>query len=692
MKKISICLVVMLVMSMIAGTMVSANDVKKSNFENPFENELSQTHTVLGEFGTATWCGYCRYAHGALKALFVGGWHDFYYISLVDDMNVNAEERIDEYGISGYPTVWWDGDYTSNVGAGSIPSAMAAYNSSIISCGNRNVDDIDVDISVVWQGSATMSITVTVDNNEASSYSGYLRCYVTEAESSLNWKDTGGVLYTFAFLDYAFEQSISISAGGTWSDTVTWDGADYNNGYGTDFDMITEDNTYIIASVYASQFGYVDETAGVLVGGNSAPNEPSAPDPEDGATDVSVNPTLSWEGGDPQWFDHVTYDVYFEANDPTPDVLVSEDQNETTYEPDTLEFDTTYYWKIDAEDNNGATASGPVWSFTTRGNQAPNAPSDPDPADGETDIAIDKILGWTGGDPDGDDVTYDVYFGDSSPPPKVKSNQSGETYNPPGTLDFETNYYWRIVAWDEFGYSSEGSEWSFTTEENVPPNEPSDPDPADGATDVSIYATIWWTGGDQNSGDKVKYDIYFGTTSPPPKVESNQTAEAYQPDTMELATTYYWQIVAWDSGELTTSGDIWQFTTELEPNDPPNKPEIQGPPAGNFNEEYDYTFSATDPENHDVFLWIEWGDGDIVEWAGPYSSGEDFTLSHTWTEKGTYKLKVKAKDIKEAESEWAELEVMMPKNKGINFNFPLLNWLFEHFPNVFPIFRQLFGL
>jgi len=692
MKKITLCLVGMLVLSMFAGSMVSANQVKKTNIENPFENELTQTHTVLGEFGTATWCGYCKYAHGALKALFKGQWHDFYYVSLVDDKNINAENRIDEYGISGFPTVWWDGNYVQNVGSGSIPGAMAAYNSSIETCGSRDVADIDLDISVTWQGSATMSITVTVDNNEVSSYSGYLRCYVTEIESSMGWYDSGGVLYTFPFLDYAFEQSISIPAGGTWSDTVTWDGADYNDGHGNSFDVITEDNTYIIASVFASQYGYVDETAGVMVGDNEAPYAPSDPDPEDEETEVHVNPTLSWEGGDPQWFDPVFYDVYLEADDPTPDVLVSENQNQTKYNPSTLEFDTTYYWQIVAEDDSGATTSGPIWSFTTRGNEAPNEPSNPDPEDGETDVAIDKILSWTGGDPDGDDVTFDVYFGVNSPPPKVKSNQSDKTYNPPGTLDFDTDYYWRIVAWDEFSYSSTGPEWSFSTEENLPPNEPSEPDPEDGETDVSIGVTLWWTGGDPNSGDIVKYDVYFGTNNPPPKVTSNQSSEAYDPDTMDLNTTYYWQIVSWDKEGLTKSGNIWQFTTELEPNDPPYAPKIQGPKSGKYKEEHEFSFQATDPEGSKVWLWIEWGDGNVVEWYGPYNSGEEFNLSHSWPDKGTYTMKAKAKDNKGAESGWTYFEVIMPKNKPFIFNFPLLNWLFERFPNIFPFLRQFFNI
>ena len=105
-------------------------------------------------------------------------------------------------------------------------------------------------------------------------------------------------------------------------------------------------------------------------------------------------------------------------------------------------------------------------------NQPPNTPSNPSPSNGATDVDIDSNLSWTGGDPDsGDTVTYDVYFGTSSSPPKVSGNQSGTAYDP-GTMSYETKYYWKIVAWDNHGNSSSGAIWSFTTEEAISPPPP----------------------------------------------------------------------------------------------------------------------------------------------------------------------------------------------------------------------------
>lgn len=692
-RKAIFCIVFMLVFSSAAGSLISAELENKSSpgkIGNP-----DYTHNVLGEFGTATTCGYCIYAHGALKNLYSGGSYPFYYISLVTNKNTHAYDRAkNDYNVYGYPTLWWDGGYLVNVGASSVPGAQSTYASSITSCGSRAVSDIDLSLDVDWLGpvspspedSATdvevdvnlswsnsaMNITVGIDNNEGATYDGHLRVYVTEVVSSMGWYDAGGELYTFPFLDYAFDEDINLGAGSSWDETTEWNGKDYNNGYGDDFGIITQDNTMVIAAVFNDEWHqgysrppssnpfdayYVDETEGCL-----------------GGTDT-----------DPK-----TYDVYFGDSSPPP--LVANNISNLYYIPGTLDLDTNYYWKIIVWDSQGSSISSPIWSFTTRGNDAPYTPSDPQPEDGETDVDIDVSLSWTGGDPDEDEVTYDVYFGDSTPPPKVKSNQTSTTYDPPGELDFDTTYLWKIVAWDPFNYSSAGQIWSFTTEENLPPYKPSNPDPEDEESDVTINSDLSWTGGDPNSGDSVTYEIYFGMTNPPPLIESDYIFTKYYLDTLELDTTYYWQIIAWDSQDLSTSGDIWCFTTESVPNQPPGKPTINGPLSGKCKEKHEYKFLATDPEGEDIFYYIEWGDGDIEEWIGPHKSGEEVIIDHIWSEEETYEVRAKAKDIHDDESDWNSLKVTIPKNTPFNFHFKLLNWLFKQSPLFQSILQQILGI
>ena len=131
--------------------------------------------------------------------------------------------------------------------------------------------------------------------------------------------------------------------------------------------------------------------------------------------------------------------------------------------------------KIDTDQNaifeNGGNTSIDL-TISSITNNPPNIPYNPSPEDGATDISRATDLSWTGGDPDGDPVTYDVYFEISSPPEKVSSNQSLTIYDPPGQMAYNTTYYWRIVAWDNHSARSASDEWSFTTASNRPPNKP----------------------------------------------------------------------------------------------------------------------------------------------------------------------------------------------------------------------------
>ena len=95
-------------------------------------------------------------------------------------------------------------------------------------------------------------------------------------------------------------------------------------------------------------------------------------------------------------------------------------------------------------------------------NQPPNTPGNPSPSTGSTNQPINTTLSWQGGDPDGDTVVYGVCFGTQTTPPLVSNDQTQTTYNP-GTLKHNTTYYWRIVATDNHGSSTQSSIWQFTT-------------------------------------------------------------------------------------------------------------------------------------------------------------------------------------------------------------------------------------
>jgi len=126
-------------------------------------------------------------------------------------------------------------------------------------------------------------------------------------------------------------------------------------------------------------------------------------------------------------------------------------------------------------------------------------------------------------------------------------------------------------------------------------------------------------------------------------------------------------------------------------NQRPTAPLINGPTNGKAGIEYDYTFTATDPDDDDVYYYIDWGDDTFEKWIGPYSSGKEVIVGHSWSKEGIYTIKARAKDIHGTIGDWGTLEVTMPRNK-VAMNNQLIQKLLQHFSNVFPLLKQLLRL
>ena len=158
------------------------------------------------------------------------------------------------------------------------------------------------------------------------------------------------------------------------------------------------------------------------------------------------------------------------------------------------------------------------------------------------------------------------------------------------------------------------------------------------------------------------------------------------------------RIVEYDNNRIievnSTGAIIWSYTTALNqpndvetvPNQPPTDPIILGPNSGFINIPYYYIFQASDPAGHTIYLMIDWGDGNISEWLGPFLPDVPISRPHIWTTQGAYTIQAKVKDICGIESNWTKLFVNMPRNKVINT--PFLKFL-DKYPNLFPLLRLL---
>jgi len=276
----------------------------------------------------------------------------------------------------------------------------------------------------------------------------------------------------------------------------------------------------------------------------TVPGRASNPSPAHAATDVSVGADLSWIAG----VGATSRNIYFGTANPPPFVA---NQTSTVYDPDSgscgwnnletmaghwlalcppgdcagadingdgtvdmkdfavlaqqwlraagLEPNTTYYWRVDELNSDGA-VTGDLWSFMT---ESPFA-KDPLPADGTAELpAAGLTLSWTAPQ---SAASHNVYFGTSNPPPFAAS-QTSTQYAVLNT-QYGTAYYWRI---DEvLGLKSyTGPVWSFSTI-----GEPND------------YLTGWWKL-DETSGTTASDASGQGCTGT--LVESTANSLTWQP-------------------------------------------------------------------------------------------------------------------------------------------------------------------
>ncbi|MFH1718285.1 MAG: hypothetical protein ABIF19_13105 [Planctomycetota bacterium] len=290
------------------------------------------------------------------------------------------------------------------------------------------------------------------------------------------------------------------------------------------------------------------------------------PTPANGAMNLDTWVNLTWLPGDFA----VSHDVYLgdnfdDVNDGTPDSPVFRGNQTSTMfmagfpgfaYPDGLVPGTTYYWRIDEinEAEPNSPWKGDVWSFYL----PPKTAYNPDPADGAEFVDLDATFTWT---PGYGAKLHTVHIGtnfDDVNNAAGGAPQGPATYKP--SLELEKVYYWRVDEFDAVA-THKGDIWGFTT-----PGAAGSLQPANGATDVQINATLNWT----PATTATSHDVYFGTdadavqnaTTASPEYKGNKAAgaESHDPGKLVWHSDYYWRVDAvYSTGAV--KGLVWSFMT-----------------------------------------------------------------------------------------------------------------------------------
>ncbi len=314
------------------------------------------------------------------------------------------------------------------------------------------------------------------------------------------------------------------------------------------------------------------------------------PDTGDTAThyQVQVNTSSDFTGTSMWDSTKTLFGTALDINDRSPDI---------SYNGSTLQWSSTYYWRIKFWDNNDFNNEGP-WStggqFTT--NYKPNQPSTPytsgsaNPVKTTLTPTFSAIFSDTDAPDTGDSYQIQVntssdFTGTSmwdstktafSPVINNNTRSSNITYNG-SSLVAGTQYFWRIMFWDNNDLESI---WS-TTSNFITAGPPQNPSAllTEGRTNpVTIVAgypnfSAFYT--DPNGDSATYYEIeinssatftgtvMWDTGKTATSITSNTRSPDYTYDGVPLTDTnnvYYWRIRFWDSDDTVSD---WSSTAQF---------------------------------------------------------------------------------------------------------------------------------
>ncbi len=203
-----------------------------------------------------------------------------------------------------------------------------------------------------------------------------------------------------------------------------------------------------------------------------------------------------------------------------------------------------------------------IKEITTLATPGPTKKADnPNPPDGAVMISSTRLQ-WKAADVA---ASHNVYLGTIAilGTADYQGRQQVNSYvHTPGFVS-QTTYFWRIDAVEADGVTIHtGDVWSFTTG----PAKAFNPNPRDGNSGTATNSDLTWTAG----VGAAAHDVYFGTKQADVAAGAsstfirNQTANSYDPVTMQNDTAYYWRIDEIEANGTKHNGDVWRFRTVAE--------------------------------------------------------------------------------------------------------------------------------
>ncbi|MCI0707642.1 MAG: FG-GAP-like repeat-containing protein [Ignavibacteriae bacterium] len=318
---------------------------------------------------------------------------------------------------------------------------------------------------------------------------------------------------------------------------------------------------------------------------------PELTSPVDSAGGLPTSVTLSWNPADSATFYHLQ--VASDANFVT--VVVDKDSiSNTSYNVAGLANATTYWWRVQGKNPDGASAYSNARNFTTQV-AIPVAPVLISPANAAANRPKALTFTWNAV-PDAQIYRLQVSLDSLFSSIVVDHDSLSLTSDSISTLAYNTTYYWRVRAENTTGASPYSAAYRFTTGAafvGIPQLQ----SPADGATDLSTSLMLSWNAADSATF----YQLQVATDSNFTALVVSQdsiVATSHQVADLANSTTYWWRVQGKTTGGVSDFSTVRSFTTIMAM---PGTPALTAPVNNAINQPTALVLTWDDAQNAQTY-------------------------------------------------------------------------------------------
>lgn len=302
----------------------------------------------------------------------------------------------------------------------------------------------------------------------------------------------------------------------------------------------------------------------------------------------------------------------------------------------------------------------------------------------EGDPGEELSFAFTTNDPEGDEIWLYVDWDDGTDSGWIGPYDSGEEVILTHIYHFSGFFTIEAESKDIWDDSSSSYHEVNIGDTSKPPDKPIISGPESGSVEIEYKFTFISTDYDD---DDLYYFVDWGDNS-------NTGWIGPYPSGQEIYIMNSW-IIKGDYEITAKAKDINDVESEWSSkqirigNEAPIVPIITGETNGEVDIDYEYSIISSDPEEDNLYFDILWGDGLEITDFGPYESGAELRMTHSWGKKGSYTIKARACDGFGACSDWGELKISMPKYNYFNLNINIFKLFLKIFPNFIEILKLL---